>query len=184
MPSDPDLQSAVTIQTYVGEMFDIFNPIREQIHLKDISHALSMLCRYGGHSRTFYSVAEHSFLMAQHFEERREYDLARAALLHDASEAYMGDLVRPIKLRMPEYRKAEDVLLFHILSKFGIPPEIPFAVKEADLRICNDERAALMHERPWSPSIDDLPALGVDVNGWFPIEAEQNYLDLFWRLFG
>lgn len=181
---DPDLQSAATIQTYTGRMFDLFHPKHDEIDLRDISHALSMVCRYGGHSRRFYSVAEHCTLMAGFFEERKEYDLARAALLHDTSEAYMGDVVRPLKLRLALYRQTEDILLSAILTKFGMPPEIPGEVKMADLAICNDERAVLLHHRPWGASIDDLAPLGVDIRGWPPITAKENYLDTFWRLFG
>lgn len=184
MPTNPDLQSAATIQTFTGKMFDLFNPNRDEIDLRDIAHALSMICRYGGHSRLFYTVAEHCTLMALHFEERGEYDLARVALLHDTSEAYMGDVVRPLKLRLPLYQQVEEVLLKNILIKFGMPPEIPFAVKEADLRICNDEREVLLLPRPWSPAIDDLPPLGVEVRAWSPIAARHNYMDTFWRLFG
>lgn len=184
MSSDPDLQSAMTMQTYTGEMFDVFSPNKEQIVLKDISHALSMLCRFGGHSRNFYSVAEHSFLIAEYFEDRREYDLARAALLHDATEAYMGDVIRPLKLHWPLYRQTEEYLQGLIFTKFNLPPEMPPEVKAADLRICNDERAALLHERPWTPEIDALPYLDVEIHSWFPIQAEQNFMDMFWRLFG
>lgn len=181
---DPDLQSATTMQTYTGEMFDVFTPNKDQIQTRDISHALSMLCRYGGHSRNFYSVAEHSFLMAEYFFDRKEYDLARAALLHDATEAYMGDIIRPLKLRLPLYREVENTLQAMIFTKYGIPPEMPEKVKQADLRIVNDERAALLHERPWSPAIDALPYLDVEIHSWFPIEAEQKFLDMFWSLFG
>lgn len=181
---DPDLQSAMTMQTYTGEMFDVFNPNKDQIQMRDISHALSMLCRYGGHSRNFYSVAEHCFLMAEYFVDRKEYDLARAALLHDATEAYMGDVIRPLKLQFPLYRQTEDYLQGMIFTKFGLPPEMPPEVKDADLRICNDERAALLHERPWNPYIDGLPYLDVEIKSWFPIKAEQNYLDMYWKLFG
>jgi hypothetical protein len=184
LKKNPDLQSAATIQTYSGEMFDVFSVDPMKIHFKDLTHALSMLCRYGGHSRNFYSVAEHCFLIAEHFVNLGEYDLARAALLHDATEAYMGDVVRPIKLQMPLYRQVEDRLQMSIFMKFGIDPEMPPEVKEADLRICNDERSALMLPRPWSPDIDSLPYLDVEIKSWFPDRAEKNYVEMFGRLFG
>lgn len=181
---DPDLQAASSIQTFTGEMFDVFNPRGDKIHIKDIAHALSMLCRYGGHSRDFYSVAEHSVLMAGYFESRGQDDLARVALFHDSTEAYMGDLVRPLKLQLPEYRAAEDVLQHVIFTKFDLPAEIPPEVKKADLRICNDERAVLLYPRPWNTFIDGLPPLGVDIHCWFPSSAEQQWFDTYWRLMG
>lgn len=181
--SDPDLQSASSIQTFTGEMFDVFAPNSSKIQVKDIAHALSMLCRYGGHSRDFYSVAEHSVLMAGYFEARGEYDLARAALLHDSTEAYMGDMVRPLKLQLPLYREVEGALQGAIFNRFGLPPDMPPEVKEADLRICNDERAVLLYPLPWNPFIDSLPPLGVELKCWFPIQAEQQWFDFYWRLF-
>lgn len=174
----------MTMQTFTGEMFDVFQPNKWQIHMADISHALSMLCRYGGHSRNFYSVAEHCFLIAEHFVDQGENDLARVALLHDATEAYMGDVIRPLKLHFPLYRQVEDVLQEIIFTKFGIPPEIPLEVKRADLRITGDERLALLHKRPWSPDIDSLPYLDVDIHSWEPHRAKKNYLDLYGSLFG
>lgn len=180
---DPDRVTESSIQTFTGEMFDIYYPDPEKINLPDIAHALSMLCRYGGHSRNFYSVAEHSVMMADYFDQRGEQDLARVALLHDATEAYMGDLVRPLKmsLSMVRYREVEAQLQAVIYEKFRLPPEHPLEVKDADLRICNDERVVLMLPRPWT--IDGLLPLGVDIQCWSPIQAEQIWADTFWRLF-
>lgn len=178
---NPDQVSNATIQTFTGVMFNVNNPDPEDIIVKDISHALSMLCRYGGHSHHFYSVAEHSVLMSRNFEEQGQPDLARAALMHDATEAYMGDVVRPIKLQLPLYQEIENGLQRTIFARFGLPLDMPLEVKEADLRICNDERAVLMYEREWS--IDHLAPLGVDIQHWFPIEAEENWLMSYWGLF-
>jgi len=182
--SDPDTVTNSVIQTFTGEMFDIFNPERHKIQLRDISHAISMICRYGGHTREFYSVAEHCVLMAGWFVDQEKYDLARVALLHDATEAYMGDLVRPLKLQpaLTHYRVVEDNLQGAIFSNYGLPPGMPMEVKEADLRICNDERAVLMHDRAWS--IDVYPHLGVTLQCWTQHQAEQSWLDMYWRLFG
>lgn len=179
---NPDLVSNPSIQTYSGEMFNIFDPDPSQILVEDIAHSLSMICRYGGHARRFYSVAEHCVLLALHFESQNRHDLARAALLHDATEAYMGDLVRPIKLKMDLYREVEDNLQRMIFMRFGLPPEMPGEVKDADLRICNDERSVLMVPRTWT--IDDLPLLEVILKCWPPVSGEQMWLQTFWMLFG
>lgn len=184
VPDNPDMVSAMVMQTFVGEMFDVFNPDPGKIQVKDIAHSLSMICRYGGHTREFYSVAEHSVLMSRYFGERGEYDLARAALLHDATEAYMGDLIRPMKVRMPEYRTTEDILQQVIFLRFGLPPEIPLEVKQADLNIVVDEKAALLYDVPWGTVTDHMPPLGVDIRCWFPNRAEQEWFNTYWGLFG
>lgn len=178
---DPDITTNSTIQTFVGEMFDVFNPDPALIHVKDISHALSMICRYGGHSREFYSVAEHCVLMSKHFESQGDKNLARCALLHDASEAYMGDVVRPLKMQLPLYRNVEDTLHAHIFHRFGLEPHLPPKIKEADLRITVDEREVVMMPRVWS--YDPLDPLGVEVQCWTHDQAEQAWLDSYWRLF-
>lgn len=179
--SNPDKVTNAKIQTFTGLMFDLFDPAPTSIVLEDIAHALSMICRYGGHSRHFYSVAEHSVLMAEHFEKKSQHGLARVAALHDATEAYLGDIVRPLKTRLPEYQRAEERLQGMILTKFGLIAVIPKSVKQADLSITNDERAALMEPRTWT--IDPYPALGVEIEGWPPAEAEGHWLNTFRRLF-
>lgn len=181
MITNPDGTSNPTIQTFSGHMFDIFNPDPSLIEVADIGHALSMLCRYGGHSREFYSVAEHSVLMSQHFEERGHPDLARVALLHDATEAYMGDLVRPIKHQMALYQSVEEELQKVIFHNYGLLTFMPREVKEADLRITGDERDVLMLPRQWST--DGLEPLGVWIRTWRPKEAEQEWLERFQALF-
>jgi uncharacterized protein len=81
------------IQTYTGKQFWPLSPLPEDIVIEDIAHALSMQCRFGGHVRTFYSVAQHSV----HVSLLVEPQYALWGLLHDAAEAYLVDLPRPIK---------------------------------------------------------------------------------------
>jgi hypothetical protein len=161
------------MQTYTGRAFYPLEPVTDDIDPVDIAHALSMLCRYGGHVRTFMSVAEHCVLMSHAVTP----DNALWALLHDATEAYMGDLIRPLKLAMPTYRDAEERLMLVICARFGIDPVCPAEIKTADNRILRDERAALLGPppMPWA-SIEDVPALGVEIQGWSPPEAERRYL--------
>jgi uncharacterized protein len=84
------------IQTYTGLKFYPLNPRSKDVRIEDIAHALSLKCRFGGHCRIFYSIAQHSMLVANHVPI--EYELV--ALLHDASEAYLPDVARPIKSEM------------------------------------------------------------------------------------
>ena len=109
-----------------------FDQISEEaIHIEDIAHALSMVCRFGGHCPRHYSVAEHSLLVAELVPDK--YKLA--ALLHDASEAYVGDMVAPLK-RLPNmkpYRMMEDMIHGFIEAKFDVELDHNI-IKEADIK--------------------------------------------------
>lgn len=169
------------MQTFTGRAFYPLDPRPEDIDLADIAHGLSMLCRYGGHVTRFYSVAEHCVLMSRAVAPEN----ALWALLHDATEAYMGDLIRPLKRQMPQYAEAEADLMLVICHRFGLSFDEPAEVKAADTRILRDERAALMRKppQPWL-SIENVPGLGVPVRGWLPAEAEARYLVRFHELTG
>lgn len=106
------------IQTYTGARFYPLEPDLDLIRIADIAHSLSMQCRYTGHTARFYSVAEHSLILAKEFHTGWHYRLV--ALLHDATEAYLSDIPRPLKY-LPEfafYRHAEDRLQEMIFDKF------------------------------------------------------------------
>jgi uncharacterized protein len=88
-----------TIKLVSGAYFDLSDPDPEQINIRDIASALSKICRFGGHVEEFYSVAEHSFLAANEaFQAGHSPDECLAVLLHDAAEAYVGDMVKPLKM--------------------------------------------------------------------------------------
>ena len=161
------------MQTFTGRQFYPLDPRPEDIDPRDIAHALSLICRYGGHACDFYSVAEHCLLMSHVVPQEH----ALRALLHDAAEAYVGDMVRPLKHQLPAYCEAEDRVLERIGERFSLPvPYISPEVKDADNRILLDERAALFGKAaaPWS--VDGLVPLGVPISGLTPREAERMYL--------
>lgn len=167
------------MQTFTGRAFWPLDPRPEDIDPVDIAHALSLLCRYGGHVRRFYSVAEHCVLMSQAVAPEH----ALWALLHDAAEAYLVDVPRPIKRHLPNYGAIEDGLLRVIYQRFGLVFEdqdwpMPSDVKDADNRILLDERAALLAvpPHPWHPDLEKLQPLGVHIQGWQPEMAEAAYL--------
>jgi hypothetical protein len=162
------------MQTFTGRAFYPLDPRPEDIDPVDIGHALSLICRYGGHVKRFYSVAEHCALMSHAVAPEN----ALWALLHDATEAYVGDMVRPLKRSMPAYRAAEDHLMGVICERFDLPTACPAEVKVADTRILHDERDALMapSRRPWT-SLNDFKPLGVCVVGLAPAAAEAWFLD-------
>lgn len=168
------------MQTVSGKAFYPLNPRLDDIDIEDIAHALGLICRYGGHTRWFYSVAEHCVLMSYAVSlENRLW-----ALLHDATEAYMSDLIRPLKRVMPTYVEHERNLMLAICAKYGLPFDEPAEVKEADTRILRDERTILMSKppQPWVIDEQDIPSLGVNPQGWTPHEAKMEYLSRFREL--
>ncbi|KQO98372.1 hypothetical protein [Leifsonia sp. Leaf264] len=171
------------MQTYTGQRFTPMDPNPDHIHLEDIAHGLSLLCRFNGQIDSFYSVAEHSVLVSEQFTDR---DTALYGLLHDGTEAYVGDMITPLKQFFPEYKRVENKVADAIAARFGltITPEIKAAVKEADTRILLTERNALMPRADrWE--LDDLVTqLPVRIEGWAPEVAERRFLDLFEYLTG
>ena len=133
------------IQTASGRQFWPLDPRPEDLDLGDIAHALSNLCRFGGHCREFYSVAQHSIHVSCEVQPRA---LKAAGLMHDATEAYLIDLPRPIKDALPEYRVAEDRLWRVIAKRYGLPEVLPEEVKEADERMLATEQRDLMAAPP------------------------------------
>lgn len=124
------------ILIHSGILFDVFNPQVENIHIIDIAHALSNLCRYGGHCPRFYSVAQHSYLcslMDGTPQEQLEF------LMHDASEAYMVDLPRPIKRNMQNYRDIEEKLLSVICERFKLTYPLTESTHAVDNEILHYE---------------------------------------------
>lgn len=122
------------ILTYSGKLFDVLKPDPSLIDLSDVAAALSKLCRFGGHCREFYSVAQHSILVSELIQQERPGDrtLAAWALLHDASEAYMVDIPRPVKHQLQECVRLEDAIQQAIAERFFLPWPMPDEVHQAD----------------------------------------------------
>ncbi len=110
-----------TIKTSSGSYFDLESPTPEQIDLKSIASALSKICRFGGHCPNFYSVAEHCIhCVIQAAKRGVDRDGLIAILLHDATEAYVGDMVRPLKAMLPGYSEVESRIEAAIGKRFGV----------------------------------------------------------------
>jgi len=129
-----------TILLRSGEYFDFESPETSIITIGDISHALSNICRFTGHVRRFYSVAEHSVLTSYLVPPEDAF----AALMHDAAEAVLGDVSKPLKRLLPDYRRIERRVERAIFTKFGLPIELPASVKDADREMLGIEQAACM----------------------------------------
>ncbi|MBF0460424.1 MAG: phosphohydrolase [Magnetococcales bacterium] len=167
------------IQTFTGRQFWPMDARPAEVDIRDIAHSLAMLCRFNGHCRRFYSVAEH----AVHVSRVVAAEHARWGLLHDAAEAYISDLPQPIKQELPQFRACEERLLQVIAQRFGLSAALPAAVKQADWQLLATEKAALMEQEPapWS----DLPEpldVGL-IQAWPPEQAEREFLARFAVLF-
>jgi len=139
------------VTTFTGKKFHFLDPQPEEIDIVDIAHSLSITCRFGGQCKEFYSVAEHSIRMAEIVSEK--YKLL--ALLHDASEAYLPDLPRPMKAELPEFKKMEKNILWAIWEKFM--PGYPWGlfldvIKEADnILLATEARDLMANMDDWAP---------------------------------
>ncbi len=130
------------ILTVSGKYINFVETADNVVLVTDIAHALSQVCRFAGHTREFYSVAQHSVLVSQIVAP----EFALQALFHDATEAYIGDVTRPLKALLPAYRAIEARLQDDIFAKLGLPPKIPSEIKQADLVLLATEQRDLM---PW-----------------------------------
>ncbi len=169
------------IQTFTGRKFWPLDPRREDIEIRDIAHALSMQCRYAGHCKRFYSVAEHCVLLSRWMlAQGHGVYVARWALLHDASEAYILDIPRPLKPYLTNYRDIETGVMKAVEEAFALYGEAPKIVKQADDRILADEKAALLQPLTWG--WEPGPPLGIDIRCWPAETAEREFLDQFDRV--
>ncbi|MCI6997248.1 MAG: phosphohydrolase [Eubacterium sp.] len=110
-----------TMNTFSGKVFDPMEMTTDDVELQDIAHALSMLCRGGGHLKFFYSVGQHSINCAREALARGwSRKLALACLLHDASEAYISDIIRPVKVHLSNYLVIEEQIMDTILKKYDL----------------------------------------------------------------
>lgn len=129
-------------QTYTGRYIDALNPRCEDIVLEDIAHHLSLQCRFNGACSEFYSVAEHCFIASSIATD----SLSAAALLHDAAEAYIGDMISPLKFLLPKFKEIEDGLQNVIYERFNIQltEQDKKELKKIDLTLLATERHVLM----------------------------------------
>ncbi len=169
------------IQVHSGRQFWPRDPDPADVDIRDIAHALSLVCRFTGHVRSFYSVAQHSVLVAKAVGDatgcRRT---AMAGLLHDASEAYLADVARPVK-HLPEmagYRAAEARLEAVIAERFGLAYPWHEAVKAADCQALATERRDLMvvQRDDWGWLPEPWPQT---ITSWAPDHAERSFLAMF-----
>lgn len=160
------------IHTYTGKKFYFQDPKPEDFSLVDIAHALAQTPRFGGHCRFHYSVAQHCLAMADMLDTPEE---KLYALLHDASEAYIGDLPRPIKRAMPAFKNAEDVIHAAIFEWAGLDPVLPDVIHYLDHHCVRNEAEHLFSPVPkWVEDFDRLPTYPGKYFVWKPHAYWEN----------
>ncbi len=166
-----------TITLASGRLFDFLDPHGSDFDIEDIAHGLAHVCRYAGQCRAFYSVAEHSILVADTVGE-----FAFEALLHDAAEAFIGDVTRPFKQLLPEYKRIEATVEDAIAERFGLDRRSRDEVKRADLRVLAAEQEQVMAPgcADWAVNAGVEPA-PVVVRLLEPVAAKSAFLERYER---
>lgn len=175
---DIQTDGGLWIQTFTGTHFYPLKATPEMVFIEDIAHALSNICRFAGHIKEFYSVAQHSAYVAALTEGDAKEKLR--GLLHDAAEAYIVDVPRPIKAsdEMQGYRKIEGNLLAVIGKRFDLGQIITPAVKAADNRLFMNEATTLMPGGAhWTIGVEPFP--DITIRPVSPEAAENVFLSTF-----
>ncbi len=170
-----------TIQTSSGTYFDFIKPQWSEFTIEDIAHALAHICRFTGHVKEFYSVAEHSVRASWLVEPR----FALVTLLHDAAEAFLGDVSSPLKQLLPDYKAIEARVEAAVLARFGLPPILPPEVKVADLIMLATEKRDLMPEAAgtgWEV-LRGVEPDSARITPWSPKYARHNFLRTYYFLY-
>ncbi len=169
------------IQTYTQNTVWLLDAKPKEIHLQDIAHSLSLLCRFNGHVRKFYSVAQHSILVSEIVPE--EYMLQ--ALLHDATEAYLGDVVSPLKPFLENYVEIENNLAKVIARRFGyrITEKSHRIIKWADKTLLATEGRDMFKGILNGSSVLEYEPLKQKIKPWGPGISEKRFLNRFKELY-
>lgn len=164
-----------TIMLASGKVFDFLDPHGSDFDIEDVAHGLAHVCRYAGQCRDFYSVAEHSLLVSDFVADYR-YE----ALLHDAAEAFIGDVTRPLKQLLPEYKAIEAMVEDAVAERFSLDRNYRNVVKAADLAVLAAEQAQVMAPGTdsWAKEAGVQPA-DIVVRFLGPREAKYEFLKRF-----
>lgn len=169
----------VYVSTFLGNRFYPLQGRIDRVMIEDIAHGLAFQCRFNGQTRAFYSVAQHSLMVSSLVPTH----LKLAALLHDAAEAYVGDMVKPLKLLLPQFEAIEERVTGLIASTFKVDFGDYRAIKRADLvALATEKRDLMPHSDEAWQSLEGVSALPEHIAPLPPIVAKQAFLAEFRRL--
>lgn len=162
-----------TILLESGRYFDLQDPESSEFDITDVAHALAHICRFTGHCHTFYSVAQHSVLVASNVPREHAF----AGLMHDAAEAFIGDVAKPLKMMLPDYKLIEERIEAAVFKRYGLPPKLPACVKKADLVLLRTEQRDLMNadRHVWTPT-EGVEPLARRIEPMLPAAAKREFL--------
>lgn len=170
------------VSTFLGHRFFLTRPHIDDVAIEDIAHGLAYQCRFNGQTREFYSVAQHSLMVMQLVPA----SLRLAALLHDAAEAYLGDMVKPLKNLFPEFSAIEGRVMQIIGERFAVDLEhLDPAIKAADLvALATEKRDLMPHSTEAWANLRDIRPLPESIRPLMPVDAKSAFLESFRQLRG
>ena len=181
--SELDSERGYGVATASGGLYYPADPQPEDIKIEDIAAQLARICRFNGalrHDISFYSVAQHSVLVSHCVPA----DLAMEGLLHDAHEAYVHDIVKPLKMMLPDYQRCERINEREVRAKFGLPRKMSPEVKEIDTRMLVTEVRDLCETKTgiYKRLLDMAEPIEGTITPWVPGRARDVFLDRYKEL--
>lgn len=167
------------IETSTGRLFWPLDPVPGDVDILDIAHALSNKCRFTGHTKRFYSIAQHSVLVSQFVPE----EFMLEGLLHDAVEAYLPDLPFPLRGAFSEWESIENRVHEAVAERFGLRFPYPDAVVDVDRKIIRDEAWSFMKSqgvgKQWAGS---TAKFGLRIRPWSPEESRERFVEQYQKV--
>jgi len=165
------------IQTFSGKQFWPLEPKPEDVHIEDIAHSLSMRCRFNGHCIAFYSIAQHSVLVSKLTPKR----LAVWGLLHDAGEAYLPDMPRPIKQFISGFNEIENRIMMAIAEALRLPWPMPEEINQADeIALATEARDLMVHPpKEWNIKSKPISSVVIPLS---PEYAKKEFMNRYHEL--
>lgn len=163
-----------TILLASGNYFDFEAPETSTYTIDDVAHALSLICRFGGHCAWHYSVAQHSVYVSRVVEPRFAYQ----ALMHDAGEFAVGDMPKPLKTMLPDYSTIEKRVEADVFRRFNVRLPMPPEIKTADYRmLATEQRQVMGNKDSWSHKSAPFENFKIEI--WSPQYAKKAFLERF-----
>lgn len=172
------------IETFTGGQFWPLDPKPGDVNIIDIAHSLSMQCRFNGHTLIFYSVAEHSVIVAKELKEQGYNKVVQLyGLLHDAAEAYTCDIPRPLKAQLKQYKHIEYWVQRAVWEAFNLPVprgSTETAIHQMDNALLGYEGRKLTRDTGgWTAKFGDFTPKSITTLGLTHTVAKQNFLSTF-----